>query len=159
MQRSARLQSDAHTILLVEDNHADALLTTQAFKQVAWPTTIHIVSSGEECLRFLRRQHSAAEARLPDLVLLDLNLPGTDGREVLQTMSEDIELAHIPVVVLSTSDNPEDILASYRLGCNSYVTKALDYNEFVASIQKLSDYWFGCVQLPSPSHITPPRSR
>ena len=155
MRAGTHLQTEARTILLVEDNRADALLTTQAFKQVAWPTTIHTVSNGEECLKFLRRRHVAAEARLPDLVLLDLNLPGTDGREVLQTMSDDIELAHIPIVVLSTSNNPEDVLASYRLGCNSYVTKALDYNEFVASIQKLSDYWFGCVQLPSPSLISP----
>ncbi|WP_224447405.1 response regulator [Haloprofundus salilacus] len=135
-------------ILLVEDNPGDIRLTQEAFKQGKINNTLHVVMDGEEALDFVyqRKQHESAPR--PDIVLLDLNLPKLNGQEVLATMKEDSDLKTIPVVVLTSSEADEDILKSYELGTNSYLTKPVNPDEFLSLSATFDEYWCTLVRLP-----------
>ncbi|MEU4344601.1 response regulator [Nocardia sp. NPDC023852] len=135
-------------ILLVEDDPGDELMTREAFEDNKIGNTLHVVRDGEEALDFLYRQGAYAEAPRPDLILLDLNLPKYDGRQVLEKVKADPGLGHIPVVVLTTSAAEEDILRSYRLHANAYVTKPVDLDQFVAAIKQIDEFFVQVVRLP-----------
>jgi len=136
-------------ILLVEDNEDDVFLTRMAFEQAKLIVNLHHVDDGEKCMAFLRKQPPYADAPTPDLILLDLNLPVMDGREVLAEIVKDEALKHLAVVVLTTSYEAEDIATMYKLRCNSYITKPVDFEKFVDAVRKLQDYWFTVVILPT----------
>lgn len=136
-------------ILLVEDNEDDVYLTRMAFQQAKLVVNLHHVNNGEKCMAFLRKQPPYADAPTPDLILLDLNLPVMDGREVLAEIVNDEALKHLAVVVLTTSYEAEDIASMYKLRCNSYITKPVDFEKFVDAVRKLQDYWFTVVVLPT----------
>lgn len=145
-----RIIKTVFDILLVEDDLGDAGLVKIAIRKGAYEVKSHHVKNGDEALAFLRRiGPSLADAPRPDLILLDLNLPGRSGHEVLTELKSDLELRQIPVVVLSTSDAERDVLRAYQLGANSYVTKPMDVDEFTRTIHGIEDYWFGVVQLPT----------
>jgi CheY-like chemotaxis protein len=135
-------------VLLVEDDAGDVLMTREAFQDARVANHLSIVSDGAEALEFLRRQGEYAHAPRPDLVLLDLNLPGIDGREVLNEIKQDDELGSIPVVVLTTSEAEEDILRSYSLHANAYVTKPVDFNRFLEVVKQIDDFFVSVVKLP-----------
>jgi CheY-like chemotaxis protein len=139
-------------ILLAEDDPGDQELTRRALQEDVLDTDLHVVSNGEAAMDYLLhrgRYSDPAEAPHPDLVLLDLNLPRLDGRQVLEQMRSHPDLRRIPVVVLTTSKQEEDILRSYDLGCNSFITKPVDVEGFVQCIRGLGMYWFELVALPS----------
>ena len=136
-------------ILLVEDNPGDVRLTIEALREAKVSNHLSVASDGVEALAFLRRQGQYAQARRPDLILLDLNLPKYDGRQLLETIKSDPDLAHIPVVVLTTSKAEEDIYRSYDLGVNSFVTKPVSFENLVESMKTLTKYWIEIVELPS----------
>jgi two-component system, chemotaxis family, response regulator Rcp1 len=136
-------------ILLVEDNENDVLLTRQGFKRAKLMVNLHHVRDGEECMRFLRKQAEYADAPTPDMVLLDLNMPKMDGREVLAELVKDENLCHLPVVILTTSAEEREILDMYRLRCSSYIVKPVDFNQFLGAIRMIGDYWFTVVVLPT----------
>ncbi|MEA5358018.1 response regulator [Amycolatopsis sp., V23-08] len=135
-------------ILLVEDDPGDVLMTQEAFEHHKIRNALHVVSDGVEALQFLRREGRFADAPRPGLILLDLNLPRKDGREVLGEIKQDPALRSIPVVVLTTSEAEEDILRSYDLHCNAYVTKPVDFEKFVEVVRQIDDFWVTVVQLP-----------
>ncbi len=135
-------------ILLVEDSDDDVELTRLGFKRARFAVKLHHVSNGEECMSFLRKQGRYAGVPTPDLVLLDLNMPRMDGNEVMEEVSRDHALKHLPIVVLTSSKAEEDILRSYKLRCSSYLVKPINFEGFATMIQSLSDYWFTLVTLP-----------
>jgi two-component system, chemotaxis family, response regulator Rcp1 len=135
-------------ILLVEDNPADVRLTQEALREGKVHNNLHIARDGIEALEFLRRQGRHAGAARPDLVLLDLNLPRKDGREVLAEIKADDELKTIPVVVLTTSSAEADILRTYKLHANCFITKPVDLEQFVAVVKSIDDFWLTVVRLP-----------
>ncbi len=135
-------------ILLVEDNPGDARLTREALAASGVRNTLHDVRDGEQALAFLRREGAFQTAPTPDLILLDLNLPRRDGREVLEDMKGDPSLKHIPVVVLTSSQADEDILRSYRLHANCFITKPRDLDELTAVLRGIEQFWFSIVKLP-----------
>lgn len=130
-------------ILLVDDSEFDCRLTLEALKDAKLRNTIHVVNDGEAALEYLRR----AGARRPDLILLDLNLPGLDGREVLEEIKADPDLKHIPVVILTTSRAEADILRSYQSHANCYVTKPVDLEQFSKVVRSIETFWFSVVSL------------
>jgi len=136
-------------ILLVEDNQSDVLLTKIAMQQCKIANNLHVAGDGVEALAYLRREGKHAQAVQPDLILLDLNLPRMDGRELLAVIKEDPALKMIPVVVLTTSDVELDVVRSYELHANAYVTKPLDMDEFIRIVKGIDEFWFGIVRLPS----------
>jgi CheY-like chemotaxis protein len=135
-------------VLLVEDDPGDALMTREAFAENTVGNKLTVVSDGDEALAYLRRQGAYKSAARPDLILLDLNLPRRDGREVLAEIKTDESLRPIPVVVLTTSSSEEDILASYQLHANAYVTKPVDFAAFVEVVQQIDEFFIGVVELP-----------
>jgi|SRR6187200_588343 CheY-like chemotaxis protein len=135
-------------ILLVEDNPGDARLTREALAMSKLPNTLHTVRDGEEALAFLRREGKFEDRPAPDLILLDLNLPRRDGREVLEDVKRDPRLMHIPVVVLTSSQAEEDILRSYRLHANCFITKPADLEQLTRVVQGIEQFWFTLVRLP-----------
>ena len=135
-------------VLLVEDDPGDELMTREAFEDNKIGNTLHVVRDGEEALDFLYRRGDHTEAPRPDLILLDLNLPKYDGRQVLERIKSDPDLAHIPVVVLTTSAAEEDILRSYKLHANAYVTKPVDLDQFIAAVRQIDDFFVQVVRLP-----------
>lgn len=135
-------------ILLVEDNPADIRLTQEAFKETRIPNNLHIVRDGAEALAFLQQQNQYAGAPRPDLILLDLNLPKKDGREVLTIVKQMPELKRIPVVILTTSKTEEDINQTYEHHANCYITKPADLDEFLNVIKTIETFWLSVVQLP-----------
>ncbi|WP_328744296.1 response regulator [Streptomyces sp. NBC_00285] len=135
-------------VLLVEDDPGDELMTREAFEDNKIGNTLHVVRDGEEALDFLYRRGEHTDAPEPDLILLDLNLPKYDGRQVLEKIKSDPELSHIPVVVLTTSAAEEDILRSYRLHANAYVTKPVDLDQFIAAVRQIDDFFVQVVRLP-----------
>ncbi|MEU9019794.1 response regulator [Actinomadura sp. NPDC048394] len=137
------------TVLLVEDDPGDELMTREAFEHNKVRNTLHVVRDGAEALDFLYRRAEHAEAPRPDLILLDLNLPKRDGREVLQEIKSEPDLAAIPVVVLTTSSAEEDILRSYSLHANAYVTKPVDFDQFINAIRQIDDFFVTVVRLPT----------
>lgn len=136
------------TLLIVEDSDDDYLFTERAFKKARLANPLVRCNSGEEALNYLFRKGQYADVTSPALVLLDLNMPGMDGREVLKAMKVDDHLRRIPVVVLTTSDDPRDIDACYELGANSYVHKPVDMAGFVDAMARLKSYWFEINLLP-----------
>lgn len=135
-------------VLLVEDDPGDALMTQEAFEHHKIRNTLHVVKDGVEALEFLRREGQYANAPRPGLILLDLNLPRKDGREVLSEVKADAELRSIPVVVLTTSEAEEDILRSYSLYANAYVTKPVDFDRFIDVVRQIDDFFVTVVKLP-----------
>jgi CheY-like chemotaxis protein len=136
-------------ILLVEDNPADVRLTQEALKEAAHARTrLHVAGDGVEALEFLHKQGDFASAPRPDLMLLDLNLPRVDGRQVLAEVKGDPDLRRIPVVVLTTSPSEDDILHAYDQHVNSYIRKPVDLDEFLHVLRAIDDYWLGAVSLP-----------
>ena len=135
-------------ILLVEDDPGDVLITKEALEHSKVTNTLAIVDDGEQALAYLRREGAYAGSTRPDLILLDLNLPRRDGREVLAEVKDDPDLRRIPIVVLTTSQAEEDILRSYDLHANAYVTKPVDFNRFVAVIQQIDEFFISVVRLP-----------
>ncbi|MCX4445446.1 response regulator [Streptomyces sp. NPDC087866] len=135
-------------VLLVEDDPGDELMTREAFEDNKIRNTLHVVRDGEEALDFLYRRGAHTDAPRPDLILLDLNLPKYDGRQVLEQIKRDPELALIPVVVLTTSSAEEDILRSYKLHANAYVTKPVDLDQFIAAVRQIDDFFVTVVRLP-----------
>jgi chemotaxis family two-component system response regulator Rcp1 len=136
-------------ILLVEDNPGDVGLTLEALKEATLPNKLTVVKNGADALSLLRRQgqHAAGAAR-PDLILLDLNLPKKDGRKVLAEIKGDDNLKRIPVVVLTTSEDEQDVLESYNLHANCYIVKPLDLDRFITVVKSIEDFWLRIVVLP-----------
>jgi CheY-like chemotaxis protein len=135
-------------ILLVEDNPGDARLTREALALSKVRNNLHHARDGEEAMAFLRREGHYGSAPTPDLVLLDLNLPRRDGREVLEDIKNDVSLKHIPVVILTSSQADEDILRSYRLHANCFITKPVDLEQLTKVVQGIEQFWFTLVRLP-----------
>jgi CheY-like chemotaxis protein len=135
-------------ILLVEDNPGDVRLTQEALKENKLHNNLHVTRNGVEAMAFLRQEGKYAEAPRPGLVLLDLNLPRKDGREVLAEIKSDETLRRIPVVILTTSQAEEDILKTYDLHANCYITKPVDLDRFIKVIQSIKDFWLAIVKLP-----------
>jgi chemotaxis family two-component system response regulator Rcp1 len=135
-------------ILLVEDNPGDVRLTKEALKEAKVGNNLHVAEDGVEAMRFLRREGEFSGAPRPDLILLDLNLPKKDGREVLEEIKADSSLKAIPVVVLTTSHAEEDIARSYNLHANCYVTKPVDLDQFMRIVKSIEDFWLTIVRLP-----------
>lgn len=135
-------------ILLVEDNPGDVRLTVEALRDGRIANRLHVVHDGEEAMDFLRRRGGHAEAPRPGIVLLDLNLPKKDGREVLDELKRDPELHRIPVIVLTTSSAEADVLRSYDLHANCFITKPIGYQDFIAAVQNIELFWLKMVRLP-----------
>lgn len=138
----------AITILLVEDNPGDADLAREALQGSKMNNDLHVVDDGEKAMAFLRREGGYSSAPRPDLILLDLNLPRKDGREVLAEIKEDESLKRIPVVILTTSRAEEDVLKTYNLHANCYITKPIDLHQFLHVVQSIEDFWLSIVLLP-----------
>jgi CheY-like chemotaxis protein len=135
-------------ILLVEDNEGDILLTLEALKEAKIYNGIHVVRDGEEAMQYLRKEGRYKNEETPNLILLDINLPKVDGKEVLLEIKNDPSLKAIPVVMLTTSDSEKDILESYLNHVNCYVTKPVDYQKFMDVVHMIKDFWISIVQLP-----------
>ncbi len=135
-------------ILLVEDNPGDVRLTQEAFRQNKIRNKLIVVNDGEQALAYLRREGPYANMARPGLILLDLNLPRVDGREVLAQIKSDPELRHIPVVILTTSQAEEDIVKSYDLHANCYITKPVDLERFMQVVKEVEHFWLSVVNLP-----------
>jgi CheY-like chemotaxis protein len=135
-------------VLLVEDDPGDELMTREAFEDSQFQNHLHVARDGEEALDFLYRRGEHAGAPRVDLVLLDLNLPKYDGREVLEQIRSDPELTHMPVVILTTSSSHEDVLRSYKLHANAFVTKPVDVNQFIDAVRQIDDFFLSVVRLP-----------
>lgn len=135
-------------ILLVEDNAADARLTSEALKQSKVANNLHVVLDGEQAMSFLRRENGHEDAPIPDLILLDLNLPRKDGREVLQEVKSDDSLKVIPVIIMTTSREEQDVTTSYSSHANCYIRKPLDVNGLFDVVTKIENFWFEIVVLP-----------
>jgi CheY-like chemotaxis protein len=135
-------------VLLVEDDPGDVLMTREAFEHHRLANQLHVVEDGVEAIKFLRREGEYADAPRPGLVLLDLNLPRKDGREVLAEIKADDELCDIPVVVLTTSSAEQDVLRSYKLHANAYVTKPVNFNRFVEVVRQIDQFFVTIVTLP-----------
>lgn len=139
---------DAIEILLVEDNPGDVRLTQEALNEGKLRNNLYVVGDGVEALLFLRRETPYAQSPRPDLVLLDLNLPKLGGMEVLAEMKKDPRLRCIPVVILTTSAAERDVVKSYDLHANCYITKPVDFEQFIQVVQSIQDFWFSIVKLP-----------
>jgi CheY-like chemotaxis protein len=138
-------------LLLVEDSEPDVRLTQEALREAKVKNRLWVVDDGVEALDFLRRQGPYADAPRPDLILLDLNLPRKDGRQVLEEIKNDSSLKLIPVVILTTSKSEEDVLRAYQLHANCYITKPVDFNRFMEVVRSIEDFWLTVVRLPDES--------
>jgi CheY-like chemotaxis protein len=139
---------DPIEILLAEDNPGDVRLTEKALDHGSIINNLHVVEDGVEAIAFLRQEGEYADEPRPDLVLLDLNMPKKDGREVLEDMESDPSLRRIPVVVLTSSEAEEDVVRSYELNANAYLTKPVDFDGFVDIVSRIEDFWFSVVKMP-----------
>jgi len=135
-------------VLLVEDDPGDVLITREAFEENKVRNQLNVVNDGVKALAYLRREGGYADAPRPDLILLDLNLPKMGGHEVLEQIKSDADLQRIPVVVLTTSDAEEDVLRSYNLHANAYVTKPVDFERFLSVVRQIDDFFVSVVKLP-----------
>ena len=136
------------TILLVEDNEGDIVLTVEALRMAKMTNKVIVVRDGEDALNYLYREGTYANAELPDLILLDINLPRVDGKEVLGRIKNDEKLKFIPVVILTTSDSDKDIMDSYTNHANCYITKPVDFDKFMEVVHMIKDFWITLVKLP-----------
>jgi two-component system, chemotaxis family, response regulator Rcp1 len=145
---------DRHAIeiLLVEDNPGDVELTREALDVSKVANRLHVVNDGADAIDFLFRRGRFADVPQPDIILLDLNLPNKDGRQVLSEIKADAGLAQIPIVVLTTSQADEDILRAYQLHANCYITKPIDFNQFVRIVSAIEEFWLSVVKLPRNVH-------
>ena len=143
-----RPASRAIDILLVEDDPGDELITREVFEHNMLHNRLHVAHDGEEGLNYLYRRGAYENAPRPDLILLDLNLPKYDGRHLLENIKSDPELSRIPVVVLTTSSAEEDILRSYKLHANAYVTKPVDFDAFMTAVRQIDEFFLQVVRLP-----------
>ncbi|ARJ67871.1 response regulator [Magnetospirillum sp. ME-1] len=143
-----RSASEAFEILLVEDNPGDARLAQEALKEGRMTSRLKVVVDGVEAMSFLRREGPYAGSPRPNLILLDLNLPRKDGRQVLAELKADEDLRRIPVVVLTTSQAEQDVLRSYDLHANCYITKPVDLDRFISVVRSIEEYWCSVVTLP-----------
>lgn len=137
-------------ILLVEDNPVDVMMTKEAFCGARVCNNLHVVEDGEEAMDFLYKRGKYSSAPSPEIILLDLNLPRKDGREVLAEIKGDASLRHIPVIILTTSEDEEDIWRSYELQANCFITKPVDMEQFTKALDCLGEFWFTLVRLPIP---------
>lgn len=135
-------------VLLVEDNEDDVFFTRESFRRSKLAVNLHHVDDGVECMAFLRKEGAYTDAPTPDLILLDLNMPRMDGREVLAEINQDEMLKHLPVVILTTSKDEGDILLMYELRCSSYIVKPVDFERFMELVRTMNDYWFTVAVLP-----------
>ena len=142
------MQVEPIMILLVEDNPGDVRLTREALKDMKMHNELYVVPDGVEAMCFLRQETPYQDATRPDIILLDLNLPRKDGREVLAEIKVSDSLKRIPVVVLTTSDDDRDILTSYNLHANCYITKPVDIRRFIEIVRNIENFWFTIVKLP-----------
>jgi len=145
---SIGVSATAIEVLLVEDSPGDVRLTREAFKNAKVHVNLHVAADGTEAMAFLRREGKYADAPRPDLILLDLNLPKKDGREVLKEIKESPALKSIPVVILTTSASDVDILRSYLLHANCYISKPVDLSGFLKVVKSIDDFWLSVVKLP-----------
>jgi CheY-like chemotaxis protein len=136
-------------ILLVEDNEGDVGLVEEVFEDAKIRNVLHVAEDGEEAIQFLFKKNNFANVATPDIILLDLNLPQKNGIEVLEEIKNDDNLKRIPVVVLTTSKAEEDIVKSYNLHANSYITKPVDFDQFIKVIRAIEDFWLEVVRLPT----------
>lgn len=143
------MTSDIIEVLLVEDDPGDVVITQEALAESKLMNTLHVATDGEQALRFLRREGEFADAPRPGLILLDLNLPRVDGHEVLRHVKDDPDLRRIPVVVLTTSQAEEDIVRSYDLHANAYVSKPVDFDRFLEVVRQIDSFYISVVSLPS----------
>jgi CheY-like chemotaxis protein len=148
MTNQPRAAARQPSLMLVEDSPADVRLAQEVLREAGIGGDMQVARDGEQALRMLRRQAEYSSLREPDLILLDLNLPRKDGREVLREIKEDARLCHIPVLVLSTSRADSDVLGCYRAHANCYLTKPVDLAEFASLAQHIRDFWLRTVQLP-----------
>jgi CheY-like chemotaxis protein len=146
---TAKLAVKPAEILLIDDDENYFYLTRRAFQQAKLVANLHHVNDGRKGLAFLRRQPPYADAPVPDIILLDIEMPVMDGREVLTEIIEDEALKHMAVVVFTTRDERAEILRMYQLRCNSYICKPAEFDKFVDVVQKLAEYWFSVAMLPS----------
>jgi chemotaxis family two-component system response regulator Rcp1 len=135
-------------ILLVDDNPGDARLAREALQDAKVRNHLHWVDNGEEAMVFLRKEGKHARVPRPDLILLDLNLPGKDGREVLAEIKGDADLKRIPVVILTVSNDEKDVMKTYNLHANCFITKPIDLNQFIKVVKSIEDFWLTVVRLP-----------
>ena len=140
-------------ILLVEDNEGDIELTREAFEEAKFRNNLHIAEDGDEALDYLFKRNGNEDVVTPDIILLDLNLPGTDGREVLEVIKDDAQLKRIPVIVLTSSQADKDILESYDLHANCYIVKPVDAIKFMNVVQRVENFWVDIVCLPTGSGL------
>jgi two-component system, chemotaxis family, response regulator Rcp1 len=153
MMETAQIPSGVFEVLLVEDSPGDVRLTREAFKDAKVHINLHVATDGVDAMAFLRKEGRYTEVPRPDLILLDLNLPKKSGREVLEEVKEDSGLMSIPVVVLTTSASEQDVLRSYLLHANCFITKPVDLAGFLTVVKSIDNFWLSVVKLP---HITPP---
>lgn len=146
---STSRDGDPIDILLVEDNPGDVRLTEKAFEEGSLANDLHVVTDGVEAMRYLRQEGEYAEQSLPDIVLLDLNLPKKNGDEVLDDIKTDEDLKHLPVVILTSSEAEEDVAATYNKHANAYMTKPVDFEGFTEIVNQIEGFWFRVVRLPS----------
>ncbi len=141
-------QCEPADILLVEDNPGDVRLTKEAFEEGGISNTLHVATDGAEALDFLYQRGEYEDALRPDIILLDLNLPRMNGDEVLAEIDDDEDLSRIPIIVLTSSEAEEDVVRSYELRANAYLTKPVDPDEFIATVQSFKAFWLSVVRLP-----------
>jgi CheY-like chemotaxis protein len=144
-----RPRLDVVDVLLIEDDPGDVLMTKEAFEHYRIRNELHVVGDGEQAIRFLRKDGDYADAPRPGLILLDLNLPRRNGHEVLAELKSDPDLLTIPVVVLTTSQAEEDILRSYSLHANAYISKPVDFERFIDVVRQIDDFFLTLVKLPA----------
>lgn len=144
---------DSIDILVVEDNPGDARLIKEVLNDNKFYSSLYIVNDGVEAMEFLHNQGKFSSVPKPDIIILDLNLPKRDGREVLAEIKSDNELKHIPIVIMTISQAEEDILKTYKLHANCYITKPIDLNEFIKVVKSIEDFWFSIVKLPPKSGL------
>lgn len=140
-------------ILLVEDNEGDVILTSEAFENARLQSVLSVVRDGESAMDFLLKRHRYLDVKVPDLILLDLNLPRKNGHEVLQFLKADTNLKHIPVIVLSTSSSMNDVNKCYENYANCYITKPMDIENFFNVVSKIENFWLSTVTLPKKNRI------
>ena len=149
MKNTRLFRGRAAVVLLVEDNDDDIELTKIGFEQAEFAVDLRVVSDGEQCLDYLRRQNAYATSPTPDLILLDLHMPRMSGMEVLDAINADANLRHLPVIVLTTSSSDREIREAYQRHCSGYLIKPVGFADFVKTVQALEGYWFSLVALPS----------